>query len=257
MYDRLKHSLATAFLVLGIGSQTLAQDTSCDVQCNIDQLKQDLKSIRDDLQLIKQLLVQRQGQPSPPEAKVRDVDIDLGKNPVLGSKSASLIMVEFTDYQCEFCARHATTVFPEILKKYIDAGKLRYAVIDKPIGIHPLAPKAAEASHCAEEQGKFWEMHERMMSKQSALGDLNSLAAGLGLDVAQFEACLKDQKYTESVKNDISLAAKLNIAGVPGFVLARGDDKSAVVKGISFIRGAQPLENFQREIDQALANVKN
>jgi protein-disulfide isomerase len=142
------------------------------------------------------------------------------------------------------------------MKQYVDSGKIRYTVLDAPLPIHKLAAKAAEASHCAEEQGKFWEMHDQMMANQKALNDLSSYATSLNLDVPRFEECLKTDKYADQVNKDKAVASQLNISGVPGFVLALSDpQKPSKVKGISFIMGAQPFSVFQKEIDQALADL--
>jgi protein-disulfide isomerase len=142
------------------------------------------------------------------------------------------------------------------MKQYVDSGKIRYAVIDTPLPMHPLAPKAAEASRCAADQGKFWEMHGQLMSNQAGLANLESYANQLKLDVARFNECLKTNKYSDEVNKDLVLASKLNISGVPGFIIAQGDLKNPTkVKGISFIPGAQPLAIFMREIEQALAGL--
>ncbi len=123
--------------------------------------------------------------------------------------------------------------------------------------MHKLAFKAAEASHCAKEQGKFWEMHSRMMTDQKMLNDLNAYAYFLDLDIAQFEDCLKTNKYADEVRKDMELADKLGINGAPSFVLALTDPKDPQkVTGISFMRGAQSFATFKKLIDQALADVQ-
>lgn len=140
----------------------------------------------------------------------------------------------------------------------MDSGKLRYALLDMPLGIHKLAFKAAEATHCSKEQGKFWEIHKGMMSDQSQLGELDSYAESINLDLAQFESCLETNKYADDVRKDIAVARNLGITGTPSFVLARTDPQNpGKVKGISLLRGAQPFASFKRAIDQALAETQN
>jgi protein-disulfide isomerase len=123
--------------------------------------------------------------------------------------------------------------------------------------MHKFALKAAEATHCSQEQGKFWEIHDGMMSDQKKLGELNSYAESIDLDIAQFEGCLNTNKYADEVQKDIRLARKLGVSGTPSFVLARTDPKDPTkVKGISLIRGAQPFAAFKRLIDQALTEAQ-
>lgn len=122
--------------------------------------------------------------------------------------------------------------------------------------MHKMAAKAAEASLCAGEQGKFWEYHELTMSKQEWIEDLSSYATALKLDLGQYDNCLKTNKYASEIEKDASLAMKLGITGVPGFILAYSDPKSPTkAKSISFIRGAQPFDLFQRIINDVSLNA--
>jgi len=124
--------------------------------------------------------------------------------------------------------------------------------------MHKLAFKAAEASHCAAEQGKFWEMHDSMMADQQTLDALESHAESIQLDLAQFQACLNTDKYAESVRRDMADANKLGVTGTPSFVLTLTDPKDpSKVKGLAILKGAQPFDNFKRILDQALSSLKN
>ena len=145
---------------------------------------------------------------------------------------------------------------PQITKEYVDTGKVRLALIDLPLeSIHKLAFKAAEATHCAEEQGQFWEMHDRLFANQKALEPWSGHAEALGLDVAAFDACLESDKYADSVRKDMTLARKAGATGTPSFVLARTDPNDATkVTGITFMRGAQGFNAFKSAIDEALAD---
>src|SRR5665647_213785 len=136
-------------------------------------------AILKELREIKQLLArpqqqQAQAAPSAPQApQIMKVKGDAIY--VLGKSDAPLTMVEFTDYQCPFCGRFEATTFPEIKKNYIDTGKLRLIMRDMPLeGLHPFAMKAAQAVHCAGDQGKFWEMKDLLFKNQNKL-DADSL----------------------------------------------------------------------------------
>ena len=116
-----------------------------------------------------------------------------------------------------------------------------------------MAFKAAEAAHCADEQGKFWEMHSRLFEKQRALEPWSAHAAALGLDVAAFDACLEGGLWAAAVRRDLAEAARVGAEGTPSFLLALTDPNDPTkVRGLSFISGARPFASFKAAIDRAL-----
>jgi protein-disulfide isomerase len=91
--------------------------------------------------------------------------------PSMGNGDAKVTLIEFSDYQCSFCGRHFSQTLPRLMTEYVKTGKVKYVLRDFPLEpIHPLAFKAAEAARCASDQGKYWEMHDRLFSNQQALG---------------------------------------------------------------------------------------
>jgi protein-disulfide isomerase len=126
-----------------------------------------------------------------------------------------------------------------------------------PLAIHKDAFRAALATHCAEDQGKFWEMHDRLFANQRAIEPLKGHAETLGLDVVAFESCMASEKYGDAVRKDMAEAQKAGASGTPSFVLGRSDAADPTkVNGISFIRGAQQFAAFKTEIEKALAEVE-
>ncbi len=120
--------------------------------------------------------------------------------------------------------------------------------------IHRSAFKAADATHCAEEQGKFWEMHDRLFDNQKALEPWSGHAEALGLDVAKFDDCMSSERYDAAIRKDMTEARKAGATGTPSFVLGYTDPQDPTkVKGLSFIRGAQPFSAFKAQIDGALS----
>lgn len=191
-----------------------------------------------------------------PDPIIKGVEFEVGDNPIQGSSSAPLIIVQFSDYTCSHCARHVKETYPKILKEYINTGKLRYVVVDYPLPGNLPAIKASEAALCADDQGRYWEMHDEIMFDQASLNDLTSIASFVDLDMGKFESCMEAGKYADNVSANISLATKLEIPSVPGFIVAYTDlDNPQKVKGISYIRGAKPFEIFQQEIDKALESL--
>ncbi len=140
-----------------------------------------------------------------------------------------------------------------IEKEFVETGKVRYVLLDLPLAMHPLAFKAAEAAQCARDQGKYWEMHQRLFANQRNLEPWTAHAEAIGLDVGQFEACLSSDKHAEGVRQAIATARQVGATGTPSFVLAETDpDNPSRVTGVSFIRGAQPFNVFKAQIEDAL-----
>jgi len=170
---------------------------------------------------------------------------------ILGSADAPVMIIEFTDLQCPYCARFARDTWPQLRERYIDTGKVRFATRDLPLPFHEFALPAAVASRCAGRQGKFWEYREALFRDQSLLGQARyaELAVAFGLDAARFEACRADPRVEQEVRADMKLAASSGISGTPSFVIGR------VVNGEfagELIAGAQSFEVFQQRLDSLL-----
>ena len=166
-------------------------------------------------------------------------------DPVLGDKNAELTIVEFSDYQCPFCARFREQTLDQLKKEYIDTGKVRFVYRDFPLSsIHPYAQKAAEASECADEQGKFWEYHDKLFENQQALdvASLKNYAAGLKLDAGKFAECLDSGRYADETAKDLADGSRAGVTGTPAFII-----------GSRQLSGAQPFSNFKAAIDAELA----
>jgi len=120
--------------------------------------------------------------------------------------------------------------------------------------IHPFAMKAAEATHCAGEQGKYWEMHDRLFANQRELSrpDLTKHAQALGLNVATFDQCLDSGKTTARIRKDIAEAEKLQANGTPTFFIGLTDASANQFKGTRMV-GALPYASFKEAIDRLLA----
>jgi protein-disulfide isomerase len=225
------------------------EPAAADLAKDIAALKGSVAAIQKDIQEIKTLLLTR-----PAGGPPASVVIDPGDNEFRGESTARLTLVEFSDYQCPFCGRHVRETYPQIQEEYIETGKLRYVFLDLPLeSIHKLAFKAAEAANCAGEQGKYWEMHDRLFENQKALEPWTTHAEAVGLNVAQFEACLASGKQAEEVRRDMAEARKAGITGTPGFFLAYTDSKSSTLRTVASLKGAQPFAAFKAEIDRLLA----
>jgi len=184
----------------------------------------------------------------PPEAaeEPRKAVMRIQDDRWLGNKDAPLTLVEFTDYECTFCRRFQVMTFPELRKKYIETGKLRFTSRDLPLDFHARAFRAAEAARCAGDQGRFWEMRDLLVSTGKLDGeDITAHARQLKLDLKAFSACLADGKHRVAIQQDILEAAKLGINGTPGFVIGRSTPDG--VEG-EILMGAQPLPVFEAKL---------
>ncbi|UCD02943.1 MAG: DsbA family protein, partial [Candidatus Aenigmatarchaeota archaeon] len=119
---------------------------------------------------------------------------------VKGDENAPVTIIEYSDFECPFCARFWEQTLPEIEENYIKTGKVKLIYRDFPLGFHANAQKAAEASECAGEQGKFWEYHDVLYDTRAlSVSDLKQHAKDLGLDSTKFDSCLDSGKYAEEV----------------------------------------------------------
>lgn len=163
--------------------------------------------------------------------------------PSMGPADAPVTLVEFSDFQCQYCARSAATV-KQLFEKY--PGKIRLVFQDFPLPNHKEAPKAAEAAACAHDQGKFWEMHDQLFQNQANLsvGELKRYAANVGLDAPAFSACLDTGKHAGEWKRTRALGEGYGISGTPAFF----------INGVP-VFGAAPLQEFTTIIDDELARL--
>ncbi|MCX7751256.1 MAG: DsbA family protein [Blastocatellia bacterium] len=183
-----------------------------------------------------------------------EIVLDIAGAPSKGAKDARLVIVEFSDYQCPFCARHVRETVPKIERAYVRTGKVRYVFRDFPLeAIHPQAFQAAEAARCAGEQGKFWEMHDRLFAHQNALQreDLIAHAEALGLNPRRFQQCLEGRRFAERVRRDLSEGQRAGVRGTPSFFVGFAEPGEKV-RVMRVLRGAQPYEAFQQTIEELL-----
>ena len=170
---------------------------------------------------------------------------------VLGSDTAPVTIIEFTDLQCPYCARFALGTWPALRERYVDTGKVRFASRDLPLPMHTQAVPAAVAARCAGEQGRFFEYREALFRGQSQLeqAPYDALALRMELDVERFAACRSNRAVAEAVKKDAALAAANGINATPTFVIGReaGGEFTGEV-----IEGAPSLEELGARIEALL-----
>ncbi|MEW6722858.1 MAG: DsbA family protein [Candidatus Micrarchaeota archaeon] len=165
-------------------------------------------------------------QPTQPTAPTQpsygSLSVPTGDYPALGQASAPVSFIEFSDFQCPFCGRLYTDALASIKTNYVNSGKVKVYFRDFPLAFHPNAMPSALAARCADEQDKFWEMHDKLFTTQaswSGLSDAGSTfkgyAADLGLDSTQFDSCYDSKKYESAVNADMSGGQSIGVGGTP------------------------------------------
>ena len=175
-----------------------------------------------------------------PAAPAVAANIDIAGAPVKGPKNAPVTIVAFSDFQCPFCSRVVPTL-KEIEKQY--EGKVKVAWKNQPLPFHNNARPAANAAMAANEQGKFWEMHDKLFANQGALDrqSLEKYGQEIGLDMGKFKAALDSNKFDAQITKDSNEGTALGANGTPTFF----------INGRQLV-GAQPIEQFKTIIDEEL-----
>ena len=223
---------------------------------NSDQISE--KELKDEIAKLELKILQKQlpvKQQSPP------IKISEDSDPVIGDTDAPITIIEFSDFQCPFCARFHVQTLPTIMDEYIDKGTVKLVFRDFPIqSIHPNAVPASVAAECANEQGKFEEMYDALFEKQKewnnqetnkALDLFSQYASEIQLGQKEFDSCLKNGKYIEEIKKDLDDGRAYGISGTPGFFI--GNEQIGFVE----LKGAQPFESFKKVIDIQLKKWNN
>jgi len=187
------------------------------------------------------------------------VNLDMGRthgtistamgSPILGNPSAPITIVEFGDYQCERCYQWFHTTKPALVKDYIDTGKANLVFVDMAL-LGKDSPIAAQATYCAEDQGRYWEFHDMLYNSQENIDNgwanserLKAFAFSLDFDIELFTSCLDSGKYTKRVQYNISEARKNGATGTPTFFIVNSDGEQQKISG------AQPYSVFKSVID--------
>jgi len=256
-------------ILLGIG---LCQFGYAQAQARAkDQPQGDLSALRTDVralqaeqqEIISRLdelrqLLQTNGQPAISAAPARPQPpstLDIHGENFRGEGDARVAIIEYADFECPYCGEYERKVFPQLFSDYIETGKVKYFYRDLPLPMHARALPAARAARCAGEQGKYWEMHDSLFAKQTALSApaLLDRAQTLGLDTEKFNECQASEKYVADIQKSASDAQKMGIDGTPTFFLGVVEPSGDVTIE-KRIKGTAPFDVFKSELDALLAS---
>lgn len=245
-------SISVAFAMAVVPPVISAQTSETSLVKRLDGVEQAVRALEKQVADLNSLL--RSALPPPPFVDVMPFEISIAGAPTKGAATAKIVLIEYSDFECPYCGRHAQGSYRDIERQYVDTGKITYVFRHLPLDqIHPSARKAAEAAECAREQGKFWQFHDRLFANQMALSatDLTNHARAEKLDVPAFQACLNQGKMKARIDADHAEAAKFGVTSTPEFLIGElnRDGRVRIARRVS---GAHPFQVFQAALDKPL-----
>ena len=185
---------------------------------------------------------------TPQEEKITTQSLIQNGSPIMGNPSAPITIVEWGDYQCTFCYKFHQSSKDILIEEYVKTGRINFVFRDFPLN-GPDSVLAAQASYCADDQGKYWEYHDEIyknwagertgwVTRQS----LDQFANTVGLDLVQFNKCLDDKKYQQRVLENEKFGVKIGIKATPSFLIFNNEK-------ITKVEGNQPFSVFRQVID--------
>lgn len=186
--------------------------------------------------------------PAAPDPEVVKDTLEMGHLPVKGQENAPVTIVEFSDFECPFCGRFYSETLDQLTTEYIDTGKVKLYYRHYPLSFHPNAVPLALAAECANDQGKFWEMHDKIFdatvagtSSTATADTMKQWAVELGLSADTFNSCLDNKTHQAKVDEDFAAGSAVGVSGTPTFY----------INGRQLV-GAMPFASFKAIIDEEL-----
>jgi protein-disulfide isomerase len=249
-----------AFASSGLGAQPQPEPQKkrpgTSLQAQIDSLREGQARLQRELEELKALFSERAvrvdapAAARPPEA----MSLNVFGEPFRGSAGARVAILEYSDFDCAFCAKYATGIFPLIDHAYIQSGQVKYFFRDLPGPEHPNALFKARVARCAGEQDQFWGAHDRLFRDQRPF-DAAGLAAfseALGLDRERFNACIASDRYLEAIQRSALGASRMRINGTPAFLIGTLSEDGTVLKVVKVFLGADSFQAFRSVLDDLL-----
>jgi protein-disulfide isomerase len=167
-----------------------------------------------------------------------------------GNLKAPVTLIEYSDFTCGYCAKFFRETWPRLREKYVDTGKVRLLYRDYPRDPDGPAMTAAIAARCAGDQGRYWDMHDRLFAGRIEMDVLQAHAKAIGLNQPAFATCLRDAPHRQAILQDKADGIRIGFVGTPGFVLLR-TGQAGGEKPIG-LPGAFPADVFEQEIERLL-----
>lgn len=223
------------------------------VKQQLSTLRNDITEMQGDIAKLRNSLSQlpKQQQILAPEKVKLDSTLEIGH------QAAEIAIVEFMDYQCPFCVRHAKNTYPAIKKNYIDTGKVKYLTYDFPLDFHKEAKTASFATHCAKAVGRYTEMREELLNNYRKLSKqlISEIANKLQLDNEKFDTCMNNNAIASKIDANFKYGTSLGVSGTPKFFIGRVNGN--VMTDVIVISGAQPYSKFEHAIEKISTRINN
>jgi protein-disulfide isomerase len=233
---------------------------SSSIQQQIDELKAGQERLFRELVEIKRLLQEKAGATNATArlAASNVVSLNVHGEPFRGSDRARVAILEYSDFDCSFCARYAREVYPQIERHYVQSGRIKYFFRDLPAPGETNALHKARAARCAGEQGKFWELHDRLFATQSEPSgqDMTLLAKAVGLNTEKFNACLASGRYSENIRMSIAAAKRMGIYGTPAFLIGTVSEDGNFMRVMKILVGGESFDPIKASLDELLAEPR-
>jgi protein-disulfide isomerase len=250
--------LAFAFLDLRAQPQPEPQKKrpGPSLQAQIDSLREGQEKLQKEVEGLKALLEERAVRmDAPVAARFQEaITLNVFREPFKGSAGARVAILEFSDFDCSFCAKYATEIYPLIDHAYIQSGQVKYFFRDLPGPEHPNALFKARVARCAGEQGQFWGAHDRLFRDQRPFDGPGLIAFGtaLGLDWERFNACITSDHYLEAIQRSALGASRMRINGTPAFLIGTLSEDGTVLRAVKVFLGAESFQAFRTVLDGLL-----
>jgi protein-disulfide isomerase len=218
----------------------------------VQQLKTQQKQMLSTIEEIKQLL--SKGTPAE-TASDAVFTTEVAEETFKGSPTATLVIIEYGDFECQYCRDFENDTFPQIRDAYISTGGVRFYFRDLPLRIHPFAMSAAQASRCATEQGGFWRMHDELFAgpPKLTLSEIDQHAKNIGLDVTKLHTCVAGDRYVDTIRKSIDEAARMGIRATPTFLVGHLDSNKTTVNVKKLLVGSRQFTTFKEIFDPLIA----
>lgn len=261
----LLHFCRLLFIALVLRLVALSKDESPTIspeptlkslQAEVDQLKEGQRQLSEQVEALRRGLAER---PSKVEVKPSvqpppTITQRIQGEPFRGKESARVAIIEYSDFNCSYCAKYATNIFPLLEKEFIQSGKVRYLFRDFPDSLDPDSLVKAQVARCVAQQGKFWEMHDRFFRESLPVLDhpevLVDHARALGFDAVQVNECVKSGRYLSAIDQIAKAAKRFGVHGTPSFLIGRLSDDGNVLYGTRLITGAETYESLQTALKE-------
>jgi protein-disulfide isomerase len=265
MSRKMFSKLSLVMLAVGVGlilvaqflylNQKLEKIETSFIQANISSLSDEVLSNKIDEGIENFIKKEMEKQEeamkaeTPEDLSPEEMLLLMDDDAVKGSKDAAITIVEFSEYQCPYCKMYFENTYQQLLKEYVETGKVKYVFRDYPLDFHPEAYPAALAAECVRDQKgdeSYFLMHDKLFENQETLSTANyeKWADELGANKAKFKECFDSDKFKDEILKDLTDGKNVGVRGTPAFF----------VNG-RFISGAVPFEYFEAMIEEELAKL--